>query len=45
MKTKTWLLLLLALLALSLGGGILLLTAGTEAVCTEQTCEEKDKVI
>ena len=35
MKTKTWLLLLLALLALSLGGGILLLTAGTEAVCAE----------
>ena len=31
MKTKTWLLLLFALLVLSLGGGMLLLTAGPEA--------------
>ena len=31
MKTRTWLLLLLALLVLSLGGGMLLLTAGPEA--------------
>ena len=31
MKTRTWLLLLLALLAVSLGGGILLLNAGGEA--------------
>ena len=31
MKTRTWLLLLLALVVLSLGGGMLLLTAGPEA--------------
>ena len=30
MKTRTWLLLLFALLVLSLGGGMLLLTAGPE---------------
>ena len=35
MKTRTWLLLLLALLVLSLGGGMLLLTAGPEATRAE----------
>ena len=35
MKTRTWLLLLLALLTVSLGLGIVLLTAGPEAVRAE----------
>ena len=35
MKTRTWLLLLLALLAVSLGLGAVLLTAGPEAVRAE----------
>ena len=35
MKTRTWLLLLLALLAVSLGLGAMLLTAGPEAVRAE----------
>ena len=39
MKTRTWLLLLLALLAVSLGLGAMLLTAGPEAVRAEIRCD------